>query len=221
PTARNLFMFNYYNFVIATDVGGQVLYPFMSAPKVDGGVQLIVKEEQQGITLELRYDASRFDDLRLLQRLAHISDQILHAGMEKVAELQFLADDELAQLQQWSGDSTGADAETVVSKFERQVAAAPDRVAVIAGPTELTYQQLNARSNQLAHRLIAAGVGANVRVGICLNRSVDLVVAVLAVLKAGGAYVPLDPAYPRERLAFMMADSAAPVLISRSEFVGQ
>ncbi|MDT0478577.1 AMP-binding protein, partial [Streptomyces sp. DSM 41014] len=81
---------------------------------------------------------------------------------------------------------------------------------------ELSYAQLNARANQLAHYLRTLGVGPETLVGVCLDRGLDMIVSLLAVLKAGGAYVPLDPQYPAERLALMLADTAAPVLLTQS-----
>ena len=92
--------------------------------------------------------------------------------------------------------------------FERQAAATPDALAVTVGGCSLSYAALNARANRIAHRLRALGVGPEVRVGLVLHRSLDLVAAVLAVLKAGGAYVPLDPTYPLDRLQYMLSDCA-------------
>src|SRR5204863_5751349 len=83
--------------------------------------------------------------------------------------------------------------------FEEQVARTPDAVAVVFEDQQLTYGELNARANQLAHHLIALGVGPEVLVGICMERSLELIVGLLAILKAGGAYVPMDPSYPNER----------------------
>src|SRR5262249_48676900 len=100
--------------------------------------------------------------------------------------------------------------------FEAQVHRAADAPAVVFENEQLTYGQLNVRANQLAHYLHMHGVGPETRVGIFLERSLDLVVAVLAVLKAGGAYVPLDPPYPRQRLAFMLEDVGASVLLVHS-----
>ncbi|MGZ3457437.1 MAG: amino acid adenylation domain-containing protein, partial [Archangium sp.] len=99
--------------------------------------------------------------------------------------------------------------------FSQQVARTPHSVALAFGDSHLSYLQLHLRSNQLAHRLLALGVGPDVRVGLCLSRSVELVVGMLAILKAGGTYVPLDPTYPRERLAFMLRDCGAPVLLTQ------
>ncbi|MEW5929980.1 MAG: amino acid adenylation domain-containing protein [Gemmatimonadota bacterium] len=104
--------------------------------------------------------------------------------------------------------------------FEAQAARTPHAVAVVFEEASLTYRELNARANQLAHHLRRCGVGPEVRVGICLERSLEMVVSILAVLKAGGAYVPLDPGYPAERLAFILADSATPVLLTREELRG-
>ena len=91
----------------------------------------------------------------------------------------------------------------------------PDAVAVVFEDRQLTYAELNARANRLAHHLRSLGAGPETRVAICLERSLEMVVGLLAVLKAGGAYVPLDPAYPEERLAFMLADSAPLALLTQ------
>ncbi len=99
--------------------------------------------------------------------------------------------------------------------FEFQVKLTPTKVAVIFEDKQLTYQELNCRANQLAHYLQTLNVEAEVLVGICLERSLDMVVGLLGILKAGGAYVPLDPAYPQERLAFMLEDSQLPVLLTQ------
>ena len=85
--------------------------------------------------------------------------------------------------------------------------------------TQLTYRELNRRANQLAHHLQSLGVGPEVLVGLCVERSVEMVVGLLGILKAGGAYVPLDPAYPKERLAFMLEDTQAPVLLTQQRLV--
>ncbi|HEY1376845.1 MAG TPA: AMP-binding protein, partial [Gemmataceae bacterium] len=99
--------------------------------------------------------------------------------------------------------------------FEAQVARTPQAVAVVAGADRLTYHDLNGRANRLAHRLRRFGVGPDVLVGLCMTRSPEMVVGLLGVLKAGGAYVPLDPTYPKDRLAFMLADTRAPVLLTQ------
>ena len=113
-------------------------------------------------------------------------------------------------------DTMGA---SIPGLIARQAATTPDATALHSGKLIMSYRDLNQRSNQLAHRLQELGVGANTLVACFLERSFDLVVALLAILKAGGAYVPLDPAYPTERVAFMLADTGAPVLLTQSSLV--
>jgi amino acid adenylation domain-containing protein len=103
---------------------------------------------------------------------------------------------------------------TLASLFEAQVARRPDAVALVYGELTVSYAELNAQANRIAHALRASGVGPDVRVGLYLERSVELVAGVLGILKAGGAYVPLDPSYPPARLAFMLEDTAAPMVLA-------
>ncbi|WPN96171.1 non-ribosomal peptide synthetase [Pseudomonas sp. MUP55] len=105
--------------------------------------------------------------------------------------------------------------QTLHGMFEAQVGRSPDAVAVKAGEEQLTYRQLNERANRLAHHLREHGVQPDARVGICLERGLDMVIGLLAILKAGGGYVPLDPAYPQERLAYMLQDSAPVVVLAQ------
>ena len=106
--------------------------------------------------------------------------------------------------------------ECVHHLFEAQVNQTPDAVAAVYEDEQVTYVQLNAWANQLAHYLQREGVGPETRIGVCLERSVDLIVSLLAILKAGGAYVPLDPSYPKERLAYLLADAEISVLLTSS-----
>src|SRR5258708_6559380 len=100
--------------------------------------------------------------------------------------------------------------------FEEQAARRPQAVALTFEDRQLTYGELNRRANQLAHHLRALGVGPETLVGICIERSLEMAVGLLGILKAGGAYLPLDPEYPRERLAYMPADTAPPVLLTQA-----
>src|SRR5260370_2625979 len=99
--------------------------------------------------------------------------------------------------------------------FEEQVAKSPDATAVVFEEASLSYAELNRRANQLGHHLQQLGVKPDVRLGICVERGLEMVVGLLAILKAGAAYVPLDPAYPVERLRFMLEDSAPAVLLTQ------
>ncbi|WP_426609742.1 non-ribosomal peptide synthetase [Bradyrhizobium sp. McL0616] len=107
---------------------------------------------------------------------------------------------------------------TVAQLFEEMVELSPSSIALEFGSEQLTYADLNSRANQLAHRLRAAGVGPETLVGCCIDRSVELIVALVAVLKAGGAYVPFDPDYPKERINFLLQDTRATVMVTRPSF---
>src|SRR5262249_47955337 len=103
--------------------------------------------------------------------------------------------------------------------FAVQAAKTPDAVAVVFEDECLTYREFDARANQLAHHLRSLGVGPEVVVGLCVERSLELLVGLLGILKAGGAYLPLDPTYPPERLASRLADAAAPVLVTQARLL--
>ncbi len=108
---------------------------------------------------------------------------------------------------------------TLPELFAAQAARTPDAVAVVFEEESLTYAQLDTRANQLAHHLRGLGVGPETVVGLCVERSLAMLVGLLGILKAGGAYLPLDPDYPAERLAFMLADAGAPVLVTQSGLI--
>ncbi|UXY15522.1 amino acid adenylation domain-containing protein [Chitiniphilus purpureus] len=153
--------------------------------------------------------------LRVLQALVEDTAQPLGA-------VALLDEAEQATLRHWGSNAQDYGAPLPVQRlFEQQAQTRPQATALLFGDTTLSYGELNARANRLAHRLIALGVGPEVRVGIALERSVTLVVSLLAVLKAGGAYVPLDPDYPAERLAYMAADSGIALLLTGPGLAGR
>jgi amino acid adenylation domain-containing protein len=134
-----------------------------------------------------------------------------------VSQLQLLSEAELRFLLR-DCNHTAADVPSLClhQLFEQQVERTPDAVALVYQEEQLTYAELNARANRLAHHLLGVGVGADSLVGILMGRSLEMVISLLAVLKAGGAYLPLDPAYPAERLSFMIADAGARVLLTKA-----
>jgi amino acid adenylation domain-containing protein len=122
----------------------------------------------------------------------------------------------------WNAPQTDDSPEAYIQTlFEVQAARSPDAIAVVSEDRQLTYDTLNRRANQLAHYLRRLGIGPEVPVAVCLDRSPELIVALLAILKAGGAYVPLDPVYPAARLAYMLGDAQAPILLTQQPLLGQ
>ena len=160
-----------------------------------------------------------------IERMAAHYVRVLTALAERpeqaVGEIELLSEAEKKQLTQWGVNSTRyPDAKPVHRLIERQVQIDPTATALIFNDEHLSYADLNARSNRLAHYLIALSVKPEVKVGIALERSIEMVVGLLAVLKAGGAYVPLDPEYPQERLAYMIEDSDIELLLTQSRLKG-
>ncbi|WP_420718389.1 amino acid adenylation domain-containing protein [Pyxidicoccus sp. MSG2] len=154
---------------------------------------------------------------RLVDHLRVLLEAVTVRPELRLSELRLLTAEEQRRLQvDFQGREEAYPRDVCLhSLIEAQVARTPDAEAVRFEDTALSYAQLDARANQLARHLRSLGVGPEARVGVCLERSLELVVALLGVLKAGGAYVPLDPAYPRERLAWMLEDSDASVLLTQ------
>jgi amino acid adenylation domain-containing protein/FkbM family methyltransferase len=178
-----------------------------------------------GLTLEFHYDSGLYrkaDIWRLAEEFQTLIGSIT-ANNDRVtlAELEIVGEAERQKLlAEWNDTAAPyAEDECIHQLFERQVAQTPNSVAVIYQEQELTYTELDQRANQLAHYLRSRGVGPEVRVGLCVERSLEMIVGLLGILKAGGAYVPLDPTYPRERLGFMLADTAAPILLTQQRLI--
>jgi len=173
--------------------------------------------------LELHYDRRRFDEATIGQMLDYLHlllDRMAANPQQSLAQLPSLTPGEARQIASWN--QTQADyprQRCVHQEVEAQVALTPEAIALEHGDTTLTYRELNDRANRLAETLRQLGVSPEVRVGLCLERSPQMVVALLAVLKAGGAYIPLDPAYPQQRLAYMVADAGIGLLLSESHLL--
>ena len=181
--------------------------------------------------------AAELFDTRTIERLGRYYVTLLGAmaGQPEtpVGDVPLLSESDIAQLGAWGAWGTNAVArvsgsamshqsahqtahESVHRRIEHQAEERPNVCALIFNDTEITYQELNRRSNQLAHHLIALGVKAEVKVGITVERSIEMIVGLLGILKAGGAYVPLDPDYPRERLHYLVEDSGIRLLLTQS-----
>jgi amino acid adenylation domain-containing protein len=160
--------------------------------------------------------------VRLLQHFERLLEGIAANRECPVMDIQLLSQAEWEQVLAWNRTAVEYAAEKVIHQlFEEQADRSPDRIAVIAVGKELSYGELNRRANQLGNYLRRRGIGPEIRVGICLERGVEMLVALLGILKAGGAYVPLDPTYPAERLNFMLEDAAAPLIVTQESLRGQ
>lgn len=142
---------------------------------------------------------------------------------QAIAELPLLSEVERHQLLvEWNNTKVDYPQDKLIQQlFEAQVERTPDAIAVVFAAERLTYQELNYKANQLAHYLQALGVGTEVLVGICLERSLAMVIGLLGILKAGGAYVPLDPTYPVERLTYMLTATPVPVLLTQQSLIAR
>ncbi len=180
-----------------------------------------------GTTLMFRvlFDTNRFDTAtikRIADCYARLLNSIVRNPEARLGHLSLLnADEQRMILTDWNNTSLDYPPELCLHQlFERQAAETPEAVALICRDEQVSYKELNQRANQLAHHLRRMGVGPEVLVAISIERSVEMVVGLLAVLKAGGAYVPLDPTYPAERLAFMLEDSGSKVLLTQERLAG-
>ncbi|HZA22857.1 MAG TPA: AMP-binding protein, partial [Dehalococcoidia bacterium] len=188
-------------------------------------LSLVLSETEQGLWGEWEYSTDLFERAtieRLGGQFATLLGGIVADPTKPLAELPLLPEAERERvLVEWNQTQVGYPQERCIhALFEAQAQKTPEAVAVVYEDQALSYGALNARANQLAHHLQGLGVGPEVLVGLCLERSVELVVGLLGVLKAGGAYVPLDPSYPQERLAFMLADAQAAVLLTQQHLLG-
>ncbi|MBE9003324.1 amino acid adenylation domain-containing protein [Nostoc sp. LEGE 12447] len=178
----------------------------------------------QELSLEIAYDRDRFDDDAITRMLGHLGNLlagILANPEQRLSDLPLLTEAEKhTLLVEWNNTEIDYPQDQCIHQlFEAQVEKTPDAVAVVYENYYFTYQELNQRANQLAHYLQKLGVGPEVLVGICVERSLDMIVALLGILKAGGAYLPLDPNYPPQRLAFMLQDAQVKILLTQAHLL--
>ncbi|MGG1619718.1 condensation domain-containing protein, partial [Paenibacillus sp. NRS-1781] len=173
-----------------------------------------------------RYNANVYD-LATVERMQghvlHVLEQIVNNPHIRVNELELVTPEEQAQILEVWGNTAVAypQNQTLSAWFEEQSALTPDQVAVLFGSEALTYRELNERANRLARTLRAEGVGPDQPVGILVQRSLEMIVGIYAILKAGGAYVPIDPDYPADRIRFMLEDSGAKLVLTKSRLAEQ
>jgi len=175
------------------------------------------KDGALGVSIE--YNVDLFDGTTIDRMVGHLSallEGIAKDASRRVADLAMIPDDERQEvLVTWNDTAASYSTDDCVHElFEAQAEVTPDAIAVTSGAAHLTFRQLDARANRLAHYLRSQGVGPESVVGLCLGRSVEVIVALLGILKAGGAYLPLDPTYPAPRLAQLALDAGARVIVS-------
>jgi len=195
-------------------------------------LSLEVSERLEGLSCTFKYNADLFEGAtirRMSQQFEALLNGIVLEPTQMLSQLPLISPiEQQTTLAQWNTQLTTTAAaalkksyrkDCIHELFEAQVARSPNVIALTQENTTLTYQQLNSRANQLAHYLKDLGLQPDERVGICIERSPEAIVALLGVLKAGGAYVPLDPEYPRDRLAFMVSDAAISILIAQHKWL--
>ncbi|MBI4524347.1 MAG: amino acid adenylation domain-containing protein [Deltaproteobacteria bacterium] len=190
--------------------------------KFDLFAAFVERDQQQ--TMRIEYNTDLFDDATIRRMTVHFQtllESVVANLHERISELPMLTEAEKHQLLvEWNDTEKEYPKDRCIHElFEEQVKRTPEAVAVVFEGQELSYRDLNAKANRLAHHLRRRGVGPETLVAICMERSTEMIVGLLGILKAGGAYVPLDPQYPKERLAFMLRDTQAPVLLTQQRLM--
>jgi amino acid adenylation domain-containing protein len=199
-------------------------YPTGHKPGASFDLDLMVREIGEVIQVCWQYNTDLFDGATIARMAGHyhtLLEAIAANPKQKISELPLLTEIERHQLHvEWNNTWAEYPQDKCIHQlFEEQVERSPDASAVVFEEEQLTYRELNARANQLAHYLQSLGVGPEVLVGICVQRSREMVIGLLGILKAGGAYVPIDPAYPQERLTFILEDSCVSVLLTQAQLI--
>ena len=199
-----------------------LIKPQNTSAKFD--LTLSVSETESGLLNEWEYNTDLFDSSTIDRMAGHFQNllsAIVENSAQKVSELPMLSTAENRQLLvEWNNTAVEYPQSQCIHKlFEQQVEKTPDAVAVVFEGEQLTYSQLNTKANQLAHYLQNLGVKPETLVGICVERSVEMVIGLLGILKAGAAYVPLDPSYPQQRIELILSDSQASILLTQKHLV--
>ncbi|MEW6735522.1 MAG: amino acid adenylation domain-containing protein, partial [Acidobacteriota bacterium] len=187
---------------------------------------ITLAETSQGLVTRLDYNTDLFEAYTIKRILSHwqiLLESITKNSQQYITALQILTVKEQEQLLvNWNNTSIDYRQDHCIHQlFEEQTARTPASIAVVFEGEQLSYQELNQRANQLAHYLIGLGVGPEVLVGICLDRCIEMIVAIMAVLKAGGAYLPIDPSYPLERIAFMLENAGVTLILTEKQRVDE
>jgi amino acid adenylation domain-containing protein len=190
-------------------------------PRVRIDLEVHAIERDDALEVHWLYSRDLFDRWRMEQMAGHFLRALQAAARDprqQVAEIELLSSQERQQiLEQWNQTRREIPAATLAGLFEKQVERTPEASALVFGDEALSYRELNARANRLVHQLVSQGIGPEAFVGLAVPRSMEMIVALLAVLKAGAAYLPLDPSYPKDRLRFMLSDARPACVITTVE----
>ena len=220
-------IFNYTHFHVYDEMenvsGVKVLgYKGVADTNFMFGVDFSLYLKGSGIKMELHCDAGQWSESQLEAATRYYLttlEEMARTPLARYEHQSLLSKEERRTiLYEWNEPAPDLYSECYHRLFEAQVARTPDALAAVLDGEQLTYEELNRRANQLAHYLQALGVGPEVPVGVLLERSLETIVALLAIFKAGGVYVPLDPQQPTERLHYMMADARVTVLLTHTRF---
>jgi amino acid adenylation domain-containing protein/non-ribosomal peptide synthase protein (TIGR01720 family) len=218
PRGRALFesIFVFENYPVDASLAGRREIAGIRSIEQTNYPLTIAAEPGAELALHVSYKTDRFDTAAVCRMLGHLKtllEGMIAGPQQRVSELSLLnAAERHMALREWNETHVDFPPLTLHELFERQAATTPDAIALIFAGERLSYQELDQRANRLAHYLRSLGVTRGARVGICLPRGMDLIICLLGILKAGAAFLPLDPEYPKERLAYMIAD-AQPELV--------
>ncbi|MEO5731668.1 MAG: amino acid adenylation domain-containing protein, partial [Byssovorax sp.] len=210
--------------VEAIDLAGLELRAVKAASAtVKFDLTFVMGEIPSGLGVSIEYNADLFDASTIERMLGHLGtllESVAKTPSARLGELQLLRDEERQRLLGAWNDTAAAFStdEAIHELFEAQADATPEQLALVAGHDRLTFRELDRRANQLAHHLRGLGVGPESVVGLAVSRSAGMIVGLLGILKAGGAYVPLDPAYPKPRLAEILGEAGAAVVVTEGRF---
>ncbi|MEO6165513.1 MAG: amino acid adenylation domain-containing protein [Candidatus Binatia bacterium] len=223
-------MFNFRNMpAVPIGIAGTLrIERFTFDTGISAGLDLVLEATgtAEGLVCAFSYPRALYRAETIERMAGHFSvllGGLVAAPEQRVAMLPILTAAERHQLlTQWNHTKRDYPLDQCIHElFEAQVQKTPDNLSVICAAQKLSYRELNSRANQLSHLLVELGVGPDSLIGICMERSIEMVIAVLAILKAGGAYLPLDPGYPKERLDFMLQDATVGVILTQQRLLGR
>ncbi|MBV9123278.1 MAG: AMP-binding protein, partial [Planctomycetes bacterium] len=226
PLFQVLFVFNQHPDRLAKVPGVTLDVAEVDTGTAKFDLSMYLTESPESLSGYMEYNTDLFEPATMARWVGHwrtLLEGLAAHPESRLGDLPLLTSAESRTLLvDWNDTRTSCPPSSwLADRFEEQARRTPDQVALVFGEQSITYRELNRQANQLAHCLQALGVGPDVLVGLCLERSPLLVTGLLGILKAGGAYVPLDPAYPAERLAFMLEDARAPVLLTQQSLAEQ